>query len=877
MLINFRYSTTLPDMVLTNAEKQKRYRDKIKADPTRERIDAENERLRWHERKKAGKVQTINQMTPREQRSQRKKWRQNYQNCKFRKEEEKKLRAQEENVCQHTPPTSPNAQLDDAQPAEGAEPMAPPACNSSRQKKKGRKTLRRNRTASYREIKRLEMMLKMEKKKAEKYRKQAQRTKVKIQFPKNRKASEVPSYDDSQVTPRKRARRFLQQSSPRRLQKELVFHYSLSHRLRERYARMKNDRKQGQLISKIFGSRSTLKKYKTIKKTTQEFGVSRQMLKKNEGRDMNQLVYERKLYNKAVRDGSKKKVHTFFQEDDVSRATAGKKETVTRHKTKKQKRYLLEPMNALHKKFLAIHPELPTMSLSTFQRLKPFWVVRPRIQDRETCLCKRHENTDFMHTRLRRLGYLQEQSVSAVVKKIVCDSRSKGCMYRECPECKDKVVVYQEPAERNKETVAEEQRGEDETTGPWWWQWMSVTEDFNGKNIHKTVKKKVHGSVAMLKEAYSKNIQDICTHLFNINHQFQVCKEKKENLSDDEVLVHVDFAENWICKGLRQIQSAHFGGSNAQVTLHTGIAYVRLGGATAPVSFCSISGNNAHTPQAIWSHLQPVLGMLRRKHPQLQKLHFLSDGPVTQYRGRGNLHLLANLPHTMGFKEVWWNFSEAGHGKGAADGIGAAIKQLADRVVLSGTTIDDAHTLFEKLQGRTKVELFYIPDDAITRLPDVVPAVKGIMKVHQVYSREPGKISVRAVSCYCSPTFCACYSPVEHHVLGGVPQVVQEQDIQHVVQEQDVTHVVKDPDVTQIVQEPDVTQVVQEPDVTQIVQDALGVQQISEEPAGVQQMAEYLPAIKVNDYVAVKLPSVSAKHHRWQIYFAKVRVTSPIK
>ena len=136
MLINFRYSTTLPDMVLTNAEKQKRYRDKIKADPTRERIDAENERLRWHERKKAGKVQTINQMTPREQRSQRKKWRQNYQNCKFRKEEEKKLRAQEENVCQHTPPTSPNAQLDDAQPAEGAEPMAPPACNSSRQKKK---------------------------------------------------------------------------------------------------------------------------------------------------------------------------------------------------------------------------------------------------------------------------------------------------------------------------------------------------------------------------------------------------------------------------------------------------------------------------------------------------------------------------------------------------------------------------------------------------------------------------------------------------------------------------------------------------------------------------------------------------------------------
>ena len=45
------------------------------------------------------------------------------------------------------------------------------------------------------------------------------------------------------------------------------------------------------------------------------------------------------------------------------------------------------------------------------------------------------------------------------------------------------------------------------------------------------------------------------------------------------------------------------------------------------------------------------------------------------------------------------------------------------------------------------MELFFITDDAVMALPDAVPAVKGIIKVHQVHSKEPGKISVRSVNC----------------------------------------------------------------------------------------------------------------------------------
>ena len=43
-----------------------------------------------------------------------------------------------------------------------------------------------------------------------------------------------------------------------------------------------------------------------------------------------------------------------------------------------------------------------------------------------------------------------------------------------------------------------------------------------------------------------------------------------------------------------------------------------------------------------------------------------------------------------GFQQATWNFFEAGHGKGTADGVGAAIKKKADHLITSGQDIADA-------------------------------------------------------------------------------------------------------------------------------------------------------------------------------------------
>jgi len=175
-------------------------------------------------------------------------------------------------------------------------------------------------------------------------------------------------------------------------------------------------------------------------------------------------------------------------------------------------------------------------------------------------------------------------------------------------------------------------------------------------------------------------------------------------------MIHIDFSENWTKKAAAAVQSAHFGSSVEQLTLHTGVAYFSH---DRHMSFCSLSDSNDHGPAAVWSHLIPVLIYVREKYDDIDILHLVSDGPTTQYRNRYNFYLCTVIPQLFQFRFTWWNFSEAGHGKGPADGVGAAIKRLADRCVLSGQDITDASSLKCALESLTDVKLFLVNNNNI--------------------------------------------------------------------------------------------------------------------------------------------------------------------
>jgi len=702
-------------MPLSGAEKMRRHRQRIKDDATKHAQYLDDERTRWQKRKQEGKLPTANNRSARETRYVRKVWRERYQ---MKKREAEKAKQESEPL-----PTTPTGSC-----------SLKPLNTGSRQKMQGRRKKRKDRAAAYRRIRELEAKLEAERKRSERYRKAFGRLKLSCADG-SRECGQT-----SDCSPRKQAKRKLL-SPVKSVQKQLVFHYSLLHDLRQRIKSCRTPAEK-QLAHKIFVAGTLMRKYRLMVQAKKHLGLSLKRI--NAKRKSTEFLPTAKSrYKNSLAEETVTTVRRFFEQDDVSRVCAGKKETVTKSKIKKQKRYLLDNMRNLHKKFVAVYPDVK-ISLSTFAKLRPFWVKKPRVQDRETCLCKVHENAKLLHDRLAKIG-AAHGTLKETLERTVCSSYNRKCMYGACKLCRsyDRALFDAE---------GESEKSNCEKT--FWSQWINVKETLDdGKQVRKTQKLRVEGSVEELKACFREALSDMKPHEFRVVHQFKVLHGKRNDLKANEAYLHIDFAENWTAKSLDEIQSAHFGASLRQIILHTGILYVD--GQTT--SFCTVSDHFSHGPCAIWSHLMPLLKKIRSEWPHVDTLHFQSDGPTTQYRNKVNFCLTATIPKMLGFAAVWWNFSEAGHGKGPADGVGAAVKRLADGFVLSGKAIQNAADLVREISlSSTMISVFHIENLEVS-LPENVPTFPGTMKVHQMLARGCF-IKYREFSCYCMEgDFCDCF------------------------------------------------------------------------------------------------------------------------
>jgi len=88
--------------------------------------------------------------------------------------------------------------------------------------------------------------------------------------------------------------------------------------------------------------------------------------------------------------------------------TDKKKQTATKCKVKKQKRLLCHSTQNLHEKCCAGYPS-SVISYVTFTRHRPFWIVQATTcnKDRDTCLCKKHENIQLCADKLHQLHVLK--------------------------------------------------------------------------------------------------------------------------------------------------------------------------------------------------------------------------------------------------------------------------------------------------------------------------------------------------------------------------------------------------------------------------------------------------------------------------------------
>ncbi|KAL4708242.1 hypothetical protein ACJJTC_013811 [Scirpophaga incertulas] len=298
----------------------------------------------------------------------------------------------------------------------------------------------------------------------------------------------------------------------------------------------------------------------------------------------------------------KEKIHSFLLDDENSRLTAGKKETITRRKVKKQIRLLNDTLLNLHKIF--INKSGLKVSYETFRRHRPFWVIFPTAALRNTCLCSVCTNNDYIVYALHNAKILSYSKASLLAKSLCCSNEPNvACLERKCSQCTDKKVNFN--VINGSDTICYER-----------WVTKNITVTIKGeeKQVKKTIKEKVKTSQRWLINILKTNLNTFMQHLANQYNQFRAVNLIKQNITSTDGLLYIDFSENYGCKYGAEIQSAHFGGSKGQLSLHTCVYYSKDYQQSQSVikssCICTVSQNLRHDPVLICAHLKPVIELI---------------------------------------------------------------------------------------------------------------------------------------------------------------------------------------------------------------------------------------------------------------------------
>ena len=194
------------------------------------------------------------------------------------------------------------------------------------------------------------------------------------------------------------------------------------------------------------------------------------------------------------------------------------------------------------------------------------------------------------------------------------------------------------------------------------------------------------------------------------------------------------------------VQAAYYGSSN-QMVIHQGILY---GYKEKPKPFATISDDQRKSAAAVASHLEWVINGL---NSSIKHVVFVSDSPTSQYRNKYTLYLIGMLFQAKNLNFTWI-YTEAGHGKGAPDGVGASIKRMADHYV--SHTRKGISNSSELINAVKSSEIMVAEVQASTinnyacKLDEIsyISPVPAIMKAHQVIYYD-NTFTVKDLACTC--------------------------------------------------------------------------------------------------------------------------------
>ena len=170
-----------------------------------------------------------------------------------------------------------------------------------------------------------------------------------------------------------------------------------------------------------------------------------------------------------------------------------------------------------------------------------------------------------MSEALHIAGVLASTNLDELVKSVSCDANRKSCAYDECEDCVIQACTMIDFSKVDSTDLSYKQ-------------WVSkvIWREVDGAGVSSKiiVKDDLTERCDHFVDTFESRLHVFKKHSFNIRNHYQ---DIRENLSGDEVLIHIDYSENYSCEYASEVQSVHFGGSHQQAYMHTGALYTQSG------------------------------------------------------------------------------------------------------------------------------------------------------------------------------------------------------------------------------------------------------------------------------------------------------------
>ena len=414
----------------------------------------------------------------------------------------------------------------------------------------------------------------------------------------------------------------------------------------------------------------------TRKRIQNEFGVSEYMARKSK-----QLVREKGVLSSpdpkpghSLPSATLKQVADFYESDEVSRMMPGKKDFVSvRQEGKRihvQKRLVLSNLKEVYRMFKDAFPG-QTIGFSKFAELRPpHCILAGASGTHAVCVCTIHQNVKLMFLGARLSDITAPESISLptykhCLAKIICNPPLPTCYLGECSSCPG-IAKF-----KNDLTTLLDENLIDDITFK---QWISVD-----RTTLETYTRPVDEFI----DIFCEKLEVLRPHAFIAAQQASFFNECKSALAHGEMVVTVDFSENYSFVLQDAAQGYHW--NNSQATIHPFVAYYKDGSdKLCHLSYVVISEALNHDTSAVYLYQKRFIAFLMTFLPsssQPRKITYFSDGAGSQYKNRKNFLNLCHHKEDFGIAAEW-HFSATAHGKEACDGVGGTVKRLAARASL---------------------------------------------------------------------------------------------------------------------------------------------------------------------------------------------------